>query len=720
MLGHAELVTPSEVRGWAVDVLNPDRQVVVELLIEGRSAGAAATGQYRPDIRARFGGEGRAGFTLSRAATDGGGEGAAVLRDIASGVVLHRFQVTAPKSPPLDAALALRSELAELRDLLRKIEARLPDFGEAFAFSLENYDVYASTYYTPAPPEVGTRPPVEVSVIVDATDVSIIDLNAALLHVARQQSAPSEVIVIHAGGDRSLDVASCLESWREELRPAQLSPISADGGKWADAFLRAVERAETDHLIVVRQGARLAPDAVDLIADSLRRGAALVYADADRVGARPDGVGGGRRDPVLRTDFDPELLRQGIDLGEVLGLSREMVITSGLRSEYGADALFDLVLRCAELLDPSGVLHIPRILAHVVGAAATRADLSSQRLAAVRDHLERTGVDAAVTPQEDPFGARVPTALRVRRAVPEAARVAVIVPTRDRLDLLGPCIASLSAAALHNRVALEILVVDNRSTAPATRVFLESYARLARLRVLEHDGAFNWALINNRAAEATDADVLIFLNNDTVVATPDWCDELCGQALRPDVGAVGARLLYEDATIQHAGVVLGGWHAFAAHEGVGAPADSAGYLGRHALVRQVSAVTGACLATRAEVFRRLGGFDAVTFPVESNDIDYCLRARAAGLQVIYDPYATLYHFESKSRGHNIDPESWAMAESAGAAFRSRWGEAYRSDPFYNPHFDRSAAPLSRLGPPPRLGGAELADVRHFKLSKASK
>ena len=274
----------------------------------------------------------------------------------------------------------------------------------------------------------------------------------------------------------------------------------------------------------------------------------------------------------------------------------------------------------------------------------------------------------------------------------------MIVPTRDRVDLLEPCLTSLIAASEHNRTRVEVLVVYNQSREPETFSALERIGRSFPLRVIDHDGAFNWALMNNRAAAQTEAEVLIFLNNDTAVLAQDWCDELCSQAMRPEIGAVGARLLYADGTIQHAGVVAGGWHAFAAHEGVGAPGGDPGYLERHVLLREVSAVTGACLATRRSVFESVGGFDALSLPIEGNDTDYCFRLRAAGLKVLYDPYCTLYHYESKSRGLNMDPLKRNQAEAANLLMRARWGEAYRNDPFYNPHFDRLAPPLSRLRP----------------------
>lgn len=699
---HIDVVTPHEIRGWMVDTGFPDRRLAVELWIEGAFRAATATQDYRPDIQARHGGQGRVGFILPLpVSAKGAGARPAELREAASGAVVEAFELRASDAARLDEVVALRRELSEVRDLLSRIEARLPGVNEAYSFGLDAYGDYFETYYGgAAEPRTPAQPLPDLAVVVDASQAPPAALDAALASLERQHRTPAQVVVVHPGNAHRLDYAQLLQDWRPRIG-ADLAGVPVEEG-WARAMADAVGSTPALRLVLLQAEARLAPDACGLVADALRRGAALVYADGDRVRLEPDGRAGRHHDPQLRSAFDGELFLQQGDLGEILGVARAALEAAGPRSEPEGAGLYGLLLRLVAACGREAVVHIPRVLAHVAGREPLGPEALDARRAALEAHLHITASGALVEPHHDALGAAAPSAFRIRRPLPAGRRAAIVIPTRDRLDLLAPCLASLAATMEHNRTRMEILVVDNLSKASETHAFLEQFARTHPLRVLSHEGAFNWALINNRAAAETDADVLVFLNNDTVALTPDWCDELCSQALRPEVGAVGARLLYGDGTIQHAGMVTGGWHAFAAHEGMGARGDDAGYMGRHALVREVSAVTGACLATRAEVFRDLGGFDALNLPVEGNDVDYCFRVQGKGLRVLYDPFSTLYHYESKSRGYNTDPETHRQAQAAGALVRARWSAAHQDDPGYNPHFDRLSAPLTRLRPPPPL------------------
>ncbi|WP_373458346.1 glycosyltransferase [Brevundimonas sp. SORGH_AS_0993] len=180
----------------------------------------------------------------------------------------------------------------------------------------------------------------------------------------------------------------------------------------------------------------------------------------------------------------------------------------------------------------------------------------------------------------------------------------------------------------------------------------------------------------------------------------DWLDELVSRALQSGVGAVGCRLLYEDGTLQHAGFVARETaDDFLTHEGVGEEGSEGGYLGRHALVHETSAVTGACIAVRRELFQALGGFDAVQFPIDGNDVDFCFRVRDAGYSVIYTPYATLYHLKSKTRGYGATEAARDKAQQSLARLWEMWSGKFTPDPYYNRHFDRTGQPFSRLRPP---------------------
>lgn len=712
--GAVDIVANQDIRGWALDTRDPDRVLELELHLDGVFAGAASTDAFRLDIQEIYGGDGRRGFVIGRRPGDTpeGATVAAEVREAASGTVIGSFQLQPGLAPPLDEASAVRRELAELRGVLDRIEARLPAFGAAFGFSLGAYEAYFRTYYGPVLAAARGRgrnhPPADIAVILYSVAATPSELDAALASIADQSVLPRELVVVHPGGSEALKVGELLAEWRARLPDlVQLSDVATAETGWAGALNTAVERTLSERLLFFPARCDLSPRAVEVLSASLESGAALAYADDDRI--EVDGRGGvvRRSDPRLRTAFDRDLLLQTNALGSLLGVSRgAFVQTGGFRDAYDGAGVYDLSLRLIETVAPEAIAHASEVLAHrrshLDEATDPAPDLAA-RTASLRDHLARVEPDAQVEPHSNILGPALPGALRVRRPARLAsASAAIIVPARDRLDLLGPCIASLLAARSENQVRTEILVVDDKSTAAATRAFLGSFSAASGPRVIEHEGAFNRSLMNNRAAAETDAEVLIFLNNDTVVLARDWCDELVQHALRPEVGAVGARLLYEDGTIQHAGVVVGGTYSFAAHEGVWQPGAAPGYLGRHALVRRVSAVTGACLATRAEVFNQLGGFDHVAFAQEANDIDYCFRLREAGLAVIYNPYATLYHLQSKSRGLDTDAEKQRRAARSAEVLRDRWEARFGNDPFYNPHFDRLSPPLTRLHPPPNL------------------
>lgn len=709
--GRVETIGAHEVRGWAVDTRDPDRVLEIELRLDGVFAAAGATQVFRRELQELYGGGGHRGFVIRRRPQDApeGRPVRAEVREAASGSVIGVFELPARQRPPLDEVAAIRRELTDLRALISRIEDRLPGFNAAFGFSLTAYEDYFRTYYGPfLTSEPAGRSSADLCVVIDASTAELSALDAAMESVARQTASPAELTVVHAGGQRALEIEAVLAPWRQRLEPAtKIAAIPVEGVGWTGAMNTTLESATTPYLLLTTATLRLSPRAVEAFAKALEAGAALVYSDEDTLNDPAGLAEAGHRDPSLRTDFDHDLLLQQDALGGLIGLNRERVRDSGgFRADYEPAGLYDLALRLSESAAPGAIGHVPEVLGFqspsLQPGDAERARFE-RRMASLKDHLARTDPEAVVELHSDVLGAPAPQTTRVRRPARLAeATAAIIVPTKDRLDLLGPCIASLLAAQPRNRIRTEIIVVDNQSTAATTRAFLESFSALTQVRVVEHDGAFNWALINNRAAAATQADVLVFLNNDTVVLSPDWCDELCEHALRPEVGAVGARLLYEDGTIQHAGVVIGGVHSFAAHEGVGAPGCDPGYLGRHTLVRQVSAVTGACLATRASVFHDLGGFDAINYPIEANDVDYCLRLRARGLAVVYNPYATLYHFESKSRGFAVDQEKKAEAARTASKLRARWSEPFGVDPFYNPHFERLGPPLARLRPPPFL------------------
>ncbi|BAK66912.1 putative glycosyltransferase [Sphingobium sp. SYK-6] len=263
--------------------------------------------------------------------------------------------------------------------------------------------------------------------------------------------------------------------------------------------------------------------------------------------------------------------------------------------------------------------------------------------------------------------------------------ITVIVPTRNRADLLKTCITGIARTDYPD---VDVIIVDNDSDDPETLSFLAGLEP-ARHRVIRHPGAFNYSAINNRAVEQARTPLLCLLNNDIEVIEPGWLATLAVQAVREDVGAVGARLLYPDGRIQHAGVVIGMGNA-AGHAHRFLRPEEEGYFHRHALPQFTSAVTAACLVVERERFLAVGGLDERLFPVAFNDVDLCMRLNRRGWQSFYEPRATLIHHESVSRGFDRDPAGAARFAGELAALKQRWGTDTAVDPFHHPQLSRAS------------------------------
>jgi GT2 family glycosyltransferase len=279
-----------------------------------------------------------------------------------------------------------------------------------------------------------------------------------------------------------------------------------------------------------------------------------------------------------------------------------------------------------------------------------------------------------------------------RQVFTETPKVSILIPTRDRAELLEQCIEGLLNRTDYPR--LEVIVLDNDSHEERTKQVFAKYP----VRVLPCPGEFNWAAMNNAGAQAATGEVLLFLNNDTDVIDSRWLRELAGHAVRPEVGAVGAKLLFADSTVQHAGIWLGPGGRLR-HFLRLSKRDDPGYLGQLSITRNLSAVTGACMAVRRELFLELGGFDE-TYPVSYNDLDFCLRLRQRGYRVVWTPHAELFHLESASRGSS---EWRTRAETEDhKRFCAKWQAEMEHDPFFNPNLDLIGEETLALAFPPRL------------------
>ena len=457
--------------------------------------------------------------------------------------------------------------------------------------------------------------------------------------------------------------------------------LRACNGNISAASNTALAMASGEWLALLDHDDVLAPHALQTMAGAIltHPDSDLFYSDEDKLDAA-----GQRHDPYFKPDYNLELLR-GQNFVSHLGVYRASAVRAvgGFRVGYEGSQDYDLTLRVvARTAAP--VIHVPHVLYHwrMHPAAATfsttqleRATLAARR--ALREQAESLGEAVTVVGGIDNYH-------RVVHADPvEWPKVSAIVPTRDGLDLLRGCVEGLLERTAYAN--LELVVVDNGSREPATLAYLDELAGRGAV-VLRDDGAFNFARLNNRAAEVATGDILLLLNNDVAVTNPDWLREMVRVATRPGVGAVGARLLYPDGTVQHAGVVLG-LGGVAGHVCIGAAGSDPGPFGLLHLSREVGAVTGACMAVPRAAWEAVGGMDAENLAVAFNDVDLCIRLRAAGYRVIFTPYAELVHHESKSRGSDFAQDQVARFMAEIEHMQRRWAAELARDPFFSPNHD---------------------------------
>lgn len=464
---------------------------------------------------------------------------------------------------------------------------------------------------------------------------------------------------------RPADAAALADLVAQEPR-LRLLAGDVDMALWASA----VQGCSTPWLANVGPGDRWSPQALQLLAEAALQQpeARVVYGDHDRIDAR-----GRRHDPHFKPDWNPELLL-AMNWLEPLALFRSddarRALAAGLGALPDLDALrHGLALACTESLQAGQVVHVPHILAHAARPARASVD-------AVRWHLAPLG--AAVQVRAGPADT-----CELSFAPPQPLpRVTAIVPTRDRLELLAPCIEGLLQRTAYAN--LDVIVVDNGSTDPATLDWLRRQSADPRVQVLRDDGPFNYSALNNAAVEQARGDYVLLLNNDTEVVDPGWLAEMVGLAARPGIGAVGARLWFDDFTLQHFGLVLGmGGVAGYPHRRL--TLRNPGYHGRGAALQAVSAVTAACLLVRRELYRAVGGLDAQHLAVAYNDVDFCLKLQAAGFRNVVTPRAALLHHESRSRGSDADGARRARFEREFETMRQRWGALLDRDPLHNPN-----------------------------------
>jgi glycosyltransferase involved in cell wall biosynthesis len=578
-------------------------------------------------------------------------------------------------------APGLRTPVLTLRKFLRRQRSKP-------GVCISEYATWVQQFDTPSHGDIrrhqaqsaGFRLQPTISIVMPVFDPDPAILDAAIRSV-RDQSYTRWELCIADDASSNPAVADVLRSHSNADRRIKVHFRDARGNISA-ASNTALEMATGDYVALFDHDDLLPPLALHWVVEAINRhpNAKLLYSDEDKVDER-----GQRFDPHFKSDFNhPLLLAQ--NMISHLGVYRRDLVArvGGFRLGFEGAQDHDLALRCVAEVSREEIVHIPRILYHwraIAGSMALSPDqkptASTAAQRAVTDHVRRFDSGATVEPAPES-----PMHLRVRHSLPSPAPlVSIVICTRDHESLLRTAIESISNKTTYPNY--EIVVLDNGSRDAATLDYLASISVRPGITVIRDDSPFNYSRLNNTAVSHTRGQVLCLLNDDIEVLTPGWLEEMVSFVVQPDVGAVGARLWYPDGTLQHGGVIIGiGGVAGHAHPRL--TRNQAGYFNRGVLQQELSAVTGACLMVRRDVFDEVGGLDE-QIAVAFNDVDLCLRIRAAGYRNIWTPFAELIHHESASRGYEDNPEKIARFQREIRFMRDRWGATLATDPYYNPN-----------------------------------
>lgn len=502
------------------------------------------------------------------------------------------------------------------------------------------------------------------------------------LNSVLEQQYPNWQLCIADDASTDPRVREVLEAFAERDSRVQVV-YRAGNGHICAASNSALALAKGEYVALLDHDDCLSPRALFRVAEALHRhpDAIVLYSDEDKLNEQ-----GERYDPHFKAQWNPDLLLAQNYVSH-LGVYRADRVreVGGFREGYEGSQDHDLVLRCTAGLGADQVIHIPHVLYHWRAGKGSTA-LSSRQ----KDYTSEAGLRAVQSALAVSYpGARaehgsLPNTYRVHWPLPDPVpKVSLIVPTRDRVEILRPCVDAILERTDYPN--LELLILDNDSECEETLAYMQEVEqRDARVRVLRWSQPFNYSAINNFGAAYAQGEILALVNNDIEPINPEWLREMVSHACRPDIGCVGAKLYYPNDTIQHGGVILGiGGVAGHAHKYFSR--NSPGYFSRLFLTQNLSAVTAACLVVRKSVFDEVGGLNEVDLPIAFNDVDFCLRVREAGYRNLWTPHAELYHHESISRGADNNSQKRARALGEATYMRSTWGDKLDHDPAYNPN-----------------------------------
>ena len=533
-----------------------------------------------------------------------------------------------------------------------------------------------------------------ISIIMPLYDPPIEFLDAAIWSVRNQLYSNWELCIAD-DASKNTKVHELLQHHAKEDERIKIV-FRKENGHISKASNSSLDLATGEFVALMDNDDTLSEHALFWVAETINQNphAALIYSDEDKLSEQD----GSRIDPYFKCEWNQELFL-GHNLITHLGVYKTSIVKDlgGFRVGFEGAQDYDLAARFIEKIKPEQIHHIPRILYHwriLPGSTAKNIDakpyaaIASEK--ALNEHLVRSHIKGHVSSLN--FGHRIQFDLPEKPPL-----VSIIIPTRNGLDYVRTCVTSIFSLTTYPK--FEIILVDNGSD---DNLCLSYFSQLeedySNFRIIRDNSPFNYSALNNLAAKSAKGEVIALLNNDIEVISPDWLEEMVSIALQPGVGAVGAKLLYPDNTLQHAGVILGigGW---AGHAHKGLPASSLGYVARAALMQNFSAVTGACLVISREKFFEVGALNETDLAVACNDVDLCLKLKSKGYRNIWTPFATLYHHESATRGYEDTDEKRNRFMKEVSYMNKEWEDILHNDPAYNPNLTLSHEDFSLSWPP---------------------
>ncbi len=712
-ISHVDGLTDGALRGWIVQRSGPDGSmrggVDLRILSNGVELALVKADKYRPDVAGALDCDAHCGFTFVPPARFRDGRSHTVDVVIAaSGEHLGRSPVTF--AYPTHLAETQLARLYQTMDVMStelwRLKRELKEMLSTTMLTLDDYDQWSRQYQAvlrqsrrrhgwPA-----DRPQPLVSILCPVYRPRLADFRAAVGSVLAQSYANWELILVDDNGGRQ-DVTDAIAGFCAADRRIRALPQAKNIGISAATNV-AIDAARGDYIALFDHDDLLIDVAVEIMMQAAAEtGAKILYSDEDKI----DDFGR-FSDPNFKSSWNYRLLLCQNYVCHFLVLEAATLRRAGpLRKKYDGAQDHDLMLRLAEFVAPTDIVHVPEVVYHwrkTPGSTATRISAKSYSVkagvAAVTDHLQRRGVEATVRSM---LGV---TVYDVDWRFTAEPSVTVVIPFREQVGLTRRCLETLLRVTRYGN--FHVLLVDNWSTSAAAQDFVQHAARLDRVSVLKVEEPFNYARLNNLACAGADAELFVFMNNDVFVEQADWLRRLVDEALaNPAVGAVGAKLVYPDRTVQHAGVILGvggvGDHAYR-----GRAADDPFFVGRGISAQELSAVTAALMLCRASAFRAVGGFDEAELPVAYNDVDLCLKLRRAGYRIVYCPAVVAEHHESVSRGSDMDDGRLGRFVSEEQVMLTRWAAELAADPCYSPNFSREGGIFHRLAEDPLRPQAE--------------